>query len=325
MPGRDPTIDSVRAVAVVGVIAGHWLVTALVSGPAGLTVDSPLRHMPDLAPLSWVLQTLGLFFFAGGFAAARSKTGLWHKLTRLAVPVAVLLAAWALIIVVSGMPGETSKTVIHLVTSPLWFLGVYVVLQALTPAMSWLDGKLRAWALTIPVVLTVVGELTVNEITVITVWWAPWQAGILAARAGLRWGLPLLLGGALAYFLLVRYAGYPVSAVGGTGEARSNLAPPSPAALALAAAQVGAASLTVRRANSRLTRWINDRALMLFLVHQSALLIVVLTAQAFGVVPGLHTSPDDPMWPLLRLAWLPVFTATLFVLCTVPFGRTRNH
>src|SRR5688572_18439508 len=122
---RDPAVDLIRAAAVAGVILGHWLVTALVAGPVGLTVQSPLRWMPDLAPVSWLLQTLGLFFFAGGFAAARSTTGFWSKVRRLAVPVGVVIAVWALIIAVSGMPMETTRTVIHVVITPLWFLGVY--------------------------------------------------------------------------------------------------------------------------------------------------------------------------------------------------------
>jgi hypothetical protein len=71
--GRDGTIDAVRAVAMVGVVGGHWLVTGFVVSPDGvLRQASPLAAMPWFAPVSWGLQTLGLFFFAGGFAAARS-------------------------------------------------------------------------------------------------------------------------------------------------------------------------------------------------------------------------------------------------------------
>ena len=32
MNGRDPVVDTVRAIAVVGVVVGHWLVTATVAG-----------------------------------------------------------------------------------------------------------------------------------------------------------------------------------------------------------------------------------------------------------------------------------------------------
>ena len=78
-PHRDRTVDALRALAIAGVILGHWLVTALVlnSGRAGGTVHdaSPLASLPALTPLSWIFQTLAVFFFVGGYAAARGFTG----------------------------------------------------------------------------------------------------------------------------------------------------------------------------------------------------------------------------------------------------------
>src|SRR5690349_24084732 len=78
-PHRDRAVDALRALAIAGVIGGHWLVTALVSsssspGHHGTTLsdNSPLASMPWLAPLSWIFQTLAVFFLVGGYAAARS-------------------------------------------------------------------------------------------------------------------------------------------------------------------------------------------------------------------------------------------------------------
>src|ERR1700731_1895937 len=86
-PQRDRAVDALRALAIAGVIGGHWLVTALVlgagngprSGPSSgqghggtvLSDQSPLASMPWLAPLSWVFQTLAVFFLVGGYSAAR--------------------------------------------------------------------------------------------------------------------------------------------------------------------------------------------------------------------------------------------------------------
>src|SRR5436305_377306 len=57
-PQRDRAVDALRALAIAGVIGGHWLVTALVTGSSHhgtvLRDDSPLASMPWLAPLSWV-------------------------------------------------------------------------------------------------------------------------------------------------------------------------------------------------------------------------------------------------------------------------------
>ena len=83
---RNPFIDAVRAIAVVTVVLGHWLVTALVDTPTGMYIDSPLKHLAELTPVSWVLQTLGLFFFVGGYAAAHSQTLFFVRLKQLAVP-----------------------------------------------------------------------------------------------------------------------------------------------------------------------------------------------------------------------------------------------
>ena len=71
-PQRDRAVDALRALAIAGVIGGHWLVTALVTGGSGhgtvLHDDSPLASMPALAPLSWIFQTLAVFFLVGGYS-----------------------------------------------------------------------------------------------------------------------------------------------------------------------------------------------------------------------------------------------------------------
>jgi len=104
---RDRAVDALRALAIAGVIGGHWLVTALVAGAStgsshGGTVlrdDSPLASMPWLTPLSWVFQTLAVFFLVGGYSAARGYRGgylpwLRKRMVRLARPVAALAAGW---------------------------------------------------------------------------------------------------------------------------------------------------------------------------------------------------------------------------------------
>ncbi|MCW2940859.1 MAG: acyltransferase [Actinomycetia bacterium] len=48
-----------------------------------------------------------------------------------------------------------------------------------------------------------------------------------------------------------------------------------------------------------------------FLWHQTAMLTVTLTGLLLGTVPGLHSLPNGPGWILARLAWFPVFAATL--------------
>lgn len=72
-PGRDRAVDGLRALAIAGVVLGHWLVTALVSTGDTLRSASPLKAMPELAPVSWVFQTLAVFFLVGGVVNARGS------------------------------------------------------------------------------------------------------------------------------------------------------------------------------------------------------------------------------------------------------------
>ena len=143
-------MDALRALAIAGVIGGHWLVTSLVASSSHkgtvLHDDSPLASMPWLTPLSWVFQTLAVFFLVGGYSAARSYRGgylpwLRKRMIRLARPVAALVAVWIPVTVgmyLAGVPATTIRTLLFLVYSPLWFLGVYAGLTAMTPAAMWL-------------------------------------------------------------------------------------------------------------------------------------------------------------------------------------------
>ena len=98
--------------------------------------------MPALAPVSWIFQTLAIFFLVGGYAAARSYKGqyltwLRARLVRLGRPVAVLAAVWVPLTAGDdprrGTVLGTIHTMVTLVLDPLWFLGVFAGLTALTP------------------------------------------------------------------------------------------------------------------------------------------------------------------------------------------------
>jgi hypothetical protein len=146
-PDRDRAIDALRALAIGGVVLGHWLVTALVLDSGEIRVASPLRYMPQLAPATWLFQTLAVFFLVGGYAAARSRSAsagtyrqwLGARLARLFRPVGVVLAVWS--VTVAGMLAAGADTVtvarlVKLVLSPMWFLVVFAVLTAATPLVA---------------------------------------------------------------------------------------------------------------------------------------------------------------------------------------------
>jgi hypothetical protein len=153
-------------------------------------------------------------------------------------------------------------------------------------------------------------------------WLVPYTLGVAWARGALsRRAAPLalLVGGSLATFALVRWGGYPASMVGVPGDGRSNLDPPTLAAVTFGLAQVGLALLL----RGPLTRWahrplvwagvvaVNMSAMTVFVWHQTALIAVTTFCLGYGQLPGLHTPPGQPWWILDRLAWLPIFAATL--------------
>ncbi|MCX2181191.1 acyltransferase [Streptomyces sp. SKN60] len=358
-PGRDRALDALRALAILGVVLGHWLVTALVADSGSLRVESPLGRMPELTPVSWVFQTLAVFFLVGGLVAARGHAaararGESHRrwiaarLGRLFRPVRPLLGVWLLasaVMLACGVPWQTLWTLGKLVLSPLWFLLVLAALTAATPLVARVH---PLWPLAVVLHVDLVrfgldGPGRLGWINLPAGWLVPYCLGALIARRGTpakgaAW--TLLLGGAAATGLLVAFAGYPGSMVGVPGAPVSNLNPPTLAAVTFGLAQCGAAVLLLgplRRALRRPRAWaavalLNLGALTVFLWHQTAMIGVttggLLTSHLLGrpPLPGLHTVPDGPVWVLARLGWLPLFAGALLACCAVfhPYERTHT-
>lgn len=336
--GRDRTVDALRALAIVGVVLGHWLVSALVSDPYEPYAwhgESPLSYESGWIPASWLLQTLGPFFFAGGYAAARGlrtrrfPPWLAERFARLISPVIALAAVWLpamLLLRAIGAPESTRHVVWSLVTHPLWFLLVYLALTALTPVLRTAVRRFGAWPAVPLVGLIAITDLAPSVLAVPAGWAVPYLLGVALAEGTLprRAGVILLPLGVAAGAALVWLAGYPASAVGVPGDTRSNLDPPSLFALALAAAQIGAFLLARPWLAGVLRRpavWapvaaLNLTAMTVYCWHQTALLLVSFAGLTAGVLPGLLDAPAGA-WPLHRLFWLPVFAAALALLCTV--------
>ncbi|MBV1940948.1 acyltransferase [Streptomyces sp. BV286] len=351
---RDRSVDALRAFAILGVVLGHWLVTALVADGGTLRTSSPLAHMPWLAPASWVFQTLAVFFLVGGHVAtkgyesarARGTTyGRWlgTRLSRLFNPVAAVVGLWAVATVgllVTGADLKTVHALLKLVLSPLWFLLVFAALTTLTPLVTRIN---PLWPLAVVLHVDLIrfglgGPPWLGWVNVAAGWLVPYTLGAAWTRGELtrRSGWVLLTGGAVMTAVLVAWGGYPASMVGVPGATVSNLDPPTLAAVTFGLAQCGLALLLrdpLRRAMRRPVLWawvalVNLSAMTIFLWHQTALMSVTATGLLAGRLPGLHTVPDDLGWVAFRLAWLPVFALALSV-CWAAFrsyeqGRRRR-
>ncbi|MEU8995310.1 acyltransferase family protein [Streptomyces caniferus] len=332
---RDRAIDVLRALSAIGVVLGHWLVTAVTLRADGhLMGDSPLRHMPALTPVSWVLQPLAVFFFVGGRVAARGYAtagsgrphyGPWlvRRMRRLLRPVGTLLFLWMLVVLglaVAGVAHETISTLLKLVVSPLWFLLVFLVLTAATPLVQRAPGRMAVVACGVVAVLDVahfagggvdwVG--TVRNVNVLAGWLVPYCLGAVWAAGGFarrRHAVGLLVTGVLATAALIVWGGYPASMVGVPGTAMSNLNPVSLAAVTFGLAQCGAALLLC----GPLRRLVGQRRSGV-VGHSPGHVAGDALSHASGRAPGGQRSatPAQFVWAAVALMNLSVITIFLW-------------
>ncbi|MBM4796325.1 acyltransferase [Streptomyces sioyaensis] len=348
---RDRAIDGLRALALLAVPTGHWLLGGFTLDAGGaLHNASPLTAFGLLAPASWVLQMLGIFFLVGGHASVLSyrralgrgtPVGSWlrGRLVRLGRPVVGVTAVWAALLLLLyglGVPEATLRTGATLVIQPLWFVAVYAGTTALTPYCVRAARRMGAWAAA-PLVVAVAGvdflrygpfadamPSWLSLLNLLPGWLFAYQLGVCwgERRLGRRAAGALLLGGAVLFAALLLFFHYPASMVGVPGQDRTNSHPPSLLVLALAAAQSGAAILLRDRLARLLRRpalWapvvvINLSAMTILCWHQTAMLTAAVPASFLGPVPGLTVAPDTVGWLLARLAWLPVFAAVLLLI-----------
>ncbi|MFD9187418.1 acyltransferase [Streptomyces phaeochromogenes] len=360
---RDRAIDGLRALALLAVPTGHWLLGGFtLDTGGGLHNASPLATFGALAPVGWFLQMLGIFFLVGGYSSYLSyrrckgsaREWITGRLTRLGRPVLGVTAVWALLLPTLhyglGVPTATLHTASTLVVQPLWFVGVYAVITALTPYCVRASQRLgcRSAAPLLGSVAVVdflrYGPYAdampswVSLLNLLPGWMFAYQLGVSWAdeRLGRREAWLLFAGGAALFATLLLAFHYPASMVGVPGASRTNSHPPSLLVLALAAIQSGAAILLRDRLARLLRRpvlWapvvvINLSAMTILCWHQTAMLAAAVPASYFGEIAGLTTAPDTAGWILARMAWVPLFAGLLVAIAKfaqsfeTPWDRT---
>ncbi len=324
---RDRYVDFLRVVSIGVVVLGHWLMAVVEYGPDGVRATNVLASAPAAQYLTWVFQVMPLFFFVGGFAhATRLARGgsyadfIAARVDRLLRPTAVFLAVWtglALALELTGHQDGIGKLATRTIVQPLWFVGVYLGVMALAPAMyRW---HRRHGAL-VPVVLLGAaagvdalrfgaGLDGIAVLNLAFVWLAAHQFGYLYADGALTRsvGAAMAVGGLVAVAILTRF--YPVSMVGMPGERVSNMNPPTVALAAHAMWLIGLALLV----RDPVTRWLADRrvwtvviaangvVMTVFLWHLTALFVGQAVLQASGLPVPPAASPG---WWLSRPVWI---------------------
>lgn len=342
---RDRYVDFLRAWAIVLVVLGHWLITALVRERDGrITAPELLATVHWTQWLTLGFQIMPLFFLAGGHAAggswqrARAVGGsaagwVGRRALRLLLPTAVysglVLVAVAICCAV-GVDRDTLAMVGWATAMQFWFLPVYLVLSALTPP---LHAAHRRWGVRVPVVLgaaaVLVGTLVaaartpyVGPLDYVLVWGVAYQLGFcwrdgLLTRGRIVAPVMAVAGGA-AFAALVTAGPFPVSLILVTGQHPNNTDPPSVAMLAWVVAQCGLCLLAApavgrllrRERVWRAVRPVGAVSMTLYLWHMLPVLVVAAAFYLTGIAPS--PTLGSAAWWALRVPWLLLLGAVLF-------------
>jgi surface polysaccharide O-acyltransferase-like enzyme len=349
---RNRYVDFLRAVSILAVVSGHWLIAA----PYVSDGKPHLGHMLGIDPrtqwLTFLFQVMPVFFIVGGYsnsasweAARRSDLGYAHwlyaRLRRLIGPVLPLLLAWVVLASVARRY-DASPELIRLASQaslvPTWFLAVYMLVVLLVPATraAWRRfGIASFWLLALAAVAVDLARFAggwtwVGWTNYLFVWLAVHQIGYLwrdGRLAGAARALPWFVGGSLALVVLLGRFSYPLSMVGVPDEKVSNTLPPSLAMLALGAAQAGlllSLEGPVRRWLRRSVPWtatvlVNGMIMTVYLWHLTVMILVIGLAVKLGGV-GLTLAPGSAAWWSTRVIWMLLLAVALFPFLAV-FGR----
>ncbi|MDH5345693.1 MAG: acyltransferase, partial [Gammaproteobacteria bacterium] len=144
---RNRYVDFLRAISILVVITGHWLIATSWYVDGQLSSGQLLKSHPDSQWLTWVFQVMPIFFIVGGYSNAVSlesarrngiNYGGWlvTRLNRLVAPLLVLIVTWAVIGAVMGFAG-VDEGVIQFASQasliPTWFLAIYIMVVILAP------------------------------------------------------------------------------------------------------------------------------------------------------------------------------------------------
>ncbi|MCA0977365.1 acyltransferase [Qipengyuania flava] len=351
-PERNRYVDFLRALSILAVVVGHWLVAAPYIGANGEVVGGHLLGiLPWTQWLTWGFQVMPIFFLVGGYsngvswASSRAKNGHYSdwfasRIQRLINPVFPVLLAWAafaFLATQAGMERATVRMAVELALVPVWFLAVYLLVTALAPLTWTLWERLGFGSIALLVVAAILIDwLTlaldvpyVNFLNFLFVWVGIHQLGYAWQQGRLAGGraLALFVGGLAALIGLTVYGPYPIAMIGVPGAEITNSMPPTLALLALGVTQAGlvlALEPWGRRLLDNLTLWtatvlMNGMIMTVYLWHLTAYVLVMVAAWIAGGI-GLRMAPGSTEWWWSRPVWFALYIAVLLPLIAV-FAR----
>ncbi len=345
---RNRAVDLYRAVAIMFVILGHWLLVAPVVRNDELTLSILLAEQPWTQYATWLFQVMPVFFFVGGFANGlswesarrdpdRARSWASTRLARLLKPTLPLVLLWALAAIVAkraGVPAELIGAASQAALVPIWFLAVYIVITVAVPVSTaaWRGiGMLSVAAL-------VLAAIAVDSIAFGLdqqwlrwsnygfVWLAVHQLGYWwrGAERPRTWALAFVALGVVWLYVLIALLDFPVGMVSVPGEAFSNTRPPTTAMLAIGSVQIGVILLLADPVSKWLVKvrpwtWVivlNQMIMSIYLWHITAMITVIGIAVLLGNL-GLTVAPGSGRWWALRPPWLVCYALVLLPLVLI--------
>jgi peptidoglycan/LPS O-acetylase OafA/YrhL len=342
-PERNRYVDFLRAISILVVITGHWLIATSWYVDGELASGHLLKSHPQTQWLTWLFQVMPIFFIVGGYSNAVSlesarRNGIDYagwlvtRLNRLVAPLLVLVIAWAILGLVMRLFG-VAPALIQFASQasliPTWFLAIYIMVVILAPLTYryWQrSGFTSFWVLVVVALLVDVLFFSAD------LEWLGWSnyfwVWLSVHHLGYAWRdgkLPgssmLLLIAAIglgALALMIVWGPYPLAMVGSPDEGLSNTLPPKATLIALATFQFGillALEGPMRRALSSLRLWaatvlINTMIMTVYLWHITVMIILIAVLVLLGGI-GLELEPGTPTWWYSRPIWILVLIALL--------------
>ncbi|WP_234407297.1 acyltransferase family protein [Microterricola viridarii] len=330
---RDRSIDAVRTLLLLVVVALHSTMVGVSVGAAGPVLQNALEEQAWFAPVSWVLQVMPLFFVIGGFASVTQwrrlratgvsapayVRGRIDRLVRPAIVLVAVVGAVLLGMLAVGVPAELVATASFRIGQPLWFLAVYILCSALVPLMVAAHERARR---TTPAVLATAviavdavrfatGSDAVGFLNLLFVWLLVQQLGFWLADGAVE-ALPrrtriALIPASLATLVVLCSAG-PYSP-----DMYVNLNPPTVALVLLGVAQLMVFSLlrgriahaAERPVVHRVVQALGQRSMTVYIWHMPVLIALAAVLLALNAVAGLPLpDPLSAAWWATRPAWL---------------------
>ncbi len=359
-PERNRWVDFLRALSILAVVFGHWLVAAPYIDASG---DVQGGHLLGLEPwsqwLTWGFQVMPIFFLVGGYSngvswqaqlrkAEAGQEGLYRdwfasRVQRLISPVFPVLLLWAglaFAMTMAGMDRDNVKMATQLALVPVWFLAVYLLVTALTPLTlkvwkrfgwkSFMGLVVCAWAIDYLTLIQSVPYL--NFANFLFVWCGIHQLGYAwqEGRITFSVALELFAIGLAALVFLTVYGPYPIAMIGVPGAEITNSMPPTIALLALGVTQTGLVLILEpwgRKLLDNLSLWtatvlMNGMIMTVYLWHLTAFVLVMVLAWLAGGI-GLEIFPGTAEWWWTRPVWIALYLIALAPMIAI-FARAER-